>query len=740
MSNRELARAALFVALYWIGAALATSFVQRPDEVTLIWPSSALALAMLLLYGLRWWFVTPIAVLLVHLTLAPVPPLFLGFSLLANTLGALAAAAYILRRNPQAIEQLMVRSGFLLLRGAGLGAATSALIGASGMLAAGMIEQSAFGAAAAKWALADLFGIIAVAPAAILIGRRHRMRELRGLPVGFGSGREKILWAAGLGAAIAVFLGAGTVSGAYALGLSSLPLAAILWAAVRFEPLYSAVATAGFALLATSAIGHGVGGFQPPESLADIMVLIGFMGLMAIVPQMLAAAAHENRIAAQRLIARATTDPSTRLANRTAFEDGSRQAISDHAGEPMALAYVDLDHFKVVNDTYSHATGDRLIRALAGVLRTAVAEGELLARTGGDEFALLLRNAGADLALQRATTLHERIAAFRFSDDGHVIAPAASIGLVPFVAGAQDFAQLLAQADAACFTAKELGGNRVQLATADTREVHAHTDAMRWATVVSQALESDRFVLHCQSIEALKPGLARGIDIEILLRMRQAGSSELLQPGSFVPAAERFKLCERLDRHVIDRVLGWFDDHPQHAARVGSCAVNLTAAAVESEGFAAFVERRLARSRISPAQLCLELTETSAVRDLSRAQRFIGRMRGLGCRIALDDFGTGFCSFAYLKSLDANYFKIDASFVREVAVSGPALAIVRSIAEIAHVMDKRTIAEGVETHAVRERLVALGVDYCQGFAIHRPQSIDTFFAGDAVVAGLPVAG
>jgi diguanylate cyclase (GGDEF)-like protein len=731
MAGRDIGRALAFVVLYWIGAALAQSFIDDAGQVSLFWPSSALSLAMLVLFGLRWWFLTPLSVLLVHLTVAPVPLLFLPFSLAANTLGAVVAALVVRHHAPGAINRIAVRSGFSLLQGAALGSLVSALVGCAGMLATGMISPPALGASIAKWALGDLFGVVALGPALLLLGRRKRLHELRQLSVGYPGAREKIAWALLALLSLAVFLGAGTVSGSYALGLSSLPMAAVLWASVRFEPHFGIGATAVFALVATTAIGHGFGGFPSPDSLADVVVLLAFMSLMAIVSQTLGAAAHENRVAAQRLIERATTDPATRLANRTAFEDRARTLIARSAGEPMALAYVDLDHFKVVNDTLSHAAGDRLIRALAGVLRTIAHDDELLARTGGDEFALLLRHCDADAAARRAQALHEGIASFRFPDGDHVLTPSASIGVVPFAAGSRDFAELLAQADAACFTAKELGGNRVQLATADTAEVLAQTDAMRSATRVAQAIEEDRFELHCQAIASLKTGAEGRAHLEILLRMRLPGSDALIAPGQFVPAAERFRLGERLDRHVVDRVLGWFDAHPQHAARVGSIAVNLTAAAVESDSFADFVQHRLARSRIAPAQLCLELTETSAVRDLSRAQRFMQRMRALGCRIALDDFGTGFCSFAYLNSLDVDYLKVDASFVRELSASAPALAIVRAIAEIAHVMDRRTIAEGVETDAVRERLVALGVDFAQGFAIHRPEPLAAYFGRPA---------
>lgn len=723
----RLARLAAFVALYVAGAALATSFLDHGAQVTLIWPSSALSLSTLLLYGWRWWFATPLAVLAVHLLVAPVPPAFIGVSMAANTLGAVLAALLVRARAPDAAHRLRAASGFHLLAAAALGSSASALVGVSGMVATGMLPAPDFWAGIAKWALADLFGVIALTPMLLLAGHWRRLDELRRLALGYGSRRERVAWAAALLLSIVVFLAAGGRSGAYALGLSSLPVAALLWAAVRFEPLYAASATGAFALVATSAIGHGFGGISPPVGLAETIILLAFMSLVAIVPQMLASVAHENRVAAQRLIERATTDAATGLANRTAFEAAAREAIAGSEGEPMALAYVDLDQFKVVNDTLSHAAGDRMIRALAGVLRTAAEPGDLLARTGGDEFALLLRRADADEAERRALALRTAIGAYRFADGDHVIAPTASIGLVPFAAGSQDFSALLAQADAACFTAKSRGGDRVQAASSDGGEVLAHTEAMRWATVVSRALDEDRFVLFVQAVSPLRGGAADGAHLEVLLRLRD-GAGSLLLPGAFVPAAERFGLGERLDRHVVGRVLEWFDEHPAQAARVAKVAVNLTAASVQSEAFADFLGRRLERSRLRPAQLCLEITETSAVLDLARARQFIDRMRGLGCAIALDDFGTGFSSFAYLQSLHADYIKIDASFVREIDGSPAALAIVRAIAEIAHVMERRTAAEGVETDAVRERLEALGVDFAQGHAIHRPEPLADWFA------------
>jgi diguanylate cyclase (GGDEF)-like protein len=719
-----------FFVLYVAGAWLATSFIDRPDQVTLIWPSSGLTYATLLLYGLRWWPLTPIAVLLVHLTVAPVPPLFIAFSMAANTLGAVIGAGLVRHFDRRSIDVITVRAGFDLLAGGVIYATIAAGIGVAGLVVAGMLPVADVPGAVAKWAMADLFGMIAVTPAVMIAARWRQWRALDRIAMGYASHREALLWGGVLLATSALFVSGGGLSTGYALGLSALPMAAILWSAVRLPPMHASIGTALYSLFVTSVIGHGVGGFNPPASLGDTIVLLAFMSMLAVIPQMILAASHQNRVAALRLLDRAATDDLTGLLNRTAFEQRARAAIDAAPGETMALAYLDLDQFKLVNDTISHAAGDRLIRQLAGMLATAARGDDLLARTGGDEFAMLLRRCNADQARGRAEAILRTISDWRWSEDGHVVTPGASIGLVPFTAGTVDFATLLALADATCFTAKERGGSRVQVAGPDDRDTAAHTEAMRWATRVARAIDDDRFELHCQKILPLKATGQTGIDFEVLVRLRDEDGS-LLAPGLFVPAAERHRLGERLDRHVLGLVLDWLDGHPEHAARVGRCSVNLTAASLDSDGFATWLARRLAGSRMDPTRLCFEITETSAVRSVARAQRFIDDVRALGCRFTLDDFGTGFCSFAYLRSLDVDGFKIDGSFVRDIGSSPAALAIVRAIADIAHVMNRSTIAECVESEVVRAHLETLGVDCAQGYALHRPEPIAAFFAREA---------
>jgi EAL domain-containing protein (putative c-di-GMP-specific phosphodiesterase class I) len=244
---------------------------------------------------------------------------------------------------------------------------------------------------------------------------------------------------------------------------------------------------------------------------------------------------------------------------------------------------------------------------------------------------------------------------------------------------------------------------------------------------VREALDQRRFALFCQPIVPLDREVSQKRNFEILLRWTDANGAPRA-PAELIAAAERYRLGPRLDRYVVDAVLQWFEAHPEHAQDIHHCGINLGGGTLVDEEFSDYFAARLRRSSVPAERLCLEITETSVVRDRTRAQRFIGRMRDLGCRFALDDFGTGFCSFGYLQHLDVDYLKIDGSFVRELGKSELADAVVRSITDIAHVLDKRTVAEQAETEAQLDRLRMMGVDYAQGYAISRPQSIETFFA------------
>jgi len=718
----------VLVGLFLAGAEMAVLFLSEENRITLIWPPAGLAYAALLIWGLRWWPFIAVSVLVLHLLVAPTPPLFVPYSMLSNVLGTVAGVALVQRFHPGAPEQLTVKRGLIMFQGGLVMVGVSALIGVVGLVHAGMLPLSELGPGLAQWALSNLFGVITITPA-ILLGVLGGRAAFLGHPsLGFSKLPEKLAWMGTLALMAGAVLWAGRYSGAYAVGLASMPLAMLLWSAQRFEPLFTAVATAALALFFTSLLGLGLAGFPTPTGLLDAVILLAFMCVIAMVPQILSAASFESRLAAYRMLRRAHTDALTGLPNRSAFEDTTRSLLARRDEEPLALAYLDLDQFKLVNDTVSHRAGDELLKALVSVLQAHIGPQDQLSRISGDEFAVLMRHVSPHQAKHRAEQLREAVGSYRFAWEGHVLSPSVSIGLLPFRAGVAEFERILADADAACFLAKERGGNRVEIVTPGHGDVHEHTVAMRWAMRLNAALQHEHFQLHCQRIAPLQQLDDGRRHFEILLRLYDPTSGKLLTPDQFVPAAERFKLGVKLDRYVFEHCLAWFARHPEAAAEVGLCSINLTAASVEDDAFGRYIRRALAASPLRPEQICFEITETSAVRDLNRARHFIQDIRALGCRFALDDFGTGFCSFGYLNELDVDFFKIDGSFVQDVDQSPLALAVVRAIADIARVLDKQTVAECVSSPESLARLRGLGVDYAQGFAIHRPIAIDRFFA------------
>jgi len=472
--------------------------------------------------------------------------------------------------------------------------------------------------------------------------------------------------------------------------------------------------------------GFGMAGFKPPDALLDAALLLTFLCLISIIPLVLVAANHENRIATRKMIRRATTDSATGLANRTAFEEATREALG-RSGLPQTLAYLDLDHFTLVNDTASHAAGDELLQGISSLLVTKLHVGDRLFRIGGDEFALLLLCEGKEAEL-RCQRILNAIEAFRIGWASNMISTTASIGMATLRPGQSEFAALLSQADAACFTAKELGGNRVFISSLLEPQSQDRTQAMRWAVRIRDALNQNLFEIDCQTIISLKNPTDRGRYFEVLLRMRDPVTQQRLLPGYFIPAAERFHLGTQIDRHVVELVLNWMEKHPEAAETVSGCSINLTAASMVDDSFSQFLKTRILTSSFSARKIIFEITETSAVRDLSRAQNLINDMRALGCRFALDDFGTGFCSFNYLRNLDVDYFKIDGSFVRDLQSSSLSTAVIKSITDIAHVLNKKTTAEHCESQALAEILLSLNVDYAQGFGIHKPEPIDEYFS------------
>ena len=433
----------------------------------------------------------------------------------------------------------------------------------------------------------------------------------------------------------------------------------------------------------------------------------------------------EQRKTAHEMSYQATHDALTGLYNRRAFEERLGQFITNAVSDRTqhALLYIDLDQFKIVNDACGHSAGDQLLRQLAAVLRRETRQSDLLARLGGDEMGVLLHSCPADEARQVAHQLLQTINDFRFVWKDRTFTISASIGMVPFGGGPESPAAILSAADAACYAAKDMGRNRVLIYQADDNELSQRRKQMQWVSRLKHALDEDRFVLFCQPIIHLASSTRVPAMQEILLRMRDEDDT-LASPGAFLPAAERYGLMPAIDRWVIQKTLQWLAAHASNPALAECYTINLSGPSLSDAPFLAFVLQELESSGVAPARIAFELTETAAVRELDSAIRIMTVLKEKGCRFLLDDFGSGWSSFTYLKNLPVDFLKIDGSLVRDMVDDVLDEAMVRSINDIGHVLGIATIAESVESDAILERLVALGVDYAQGYTIRHPIPID----------------
>ncbi|MBK9375168.1 MAG: EAL domain-containing protein [Holophagales bacterium] len=420
----------------------------------------------------------------------------------------------------------------------------------------------------------------------------------------------------------------------------------------------------------------------------------------------------QRRKTEERIRYLALHDPLTDLGNRRSVEESLERVVARaRRGTPGSLVLLDLDHFKVVNDTLGHAAGDTVLVELARLLGTLRRPGDEIARLGGDEFVLVLEGIPGEAGRMVAERLRRAIHEHRFEVGGSRFDLGVSVGVVP-IDGRLNAAALLALADSALYSAKERGRNRVVLVDASISPTPL-SEASVWASRVKDALRDQRFVLAYQPIFRLATG--RTAHYEALLRLRD-DAGELVGPGAFLPAAEQFGLLPQLDMWVVDQVLELLK-----ARGDVEVFVNLSGASLGEEGHLLSIEERIRESGIGPGRLAFEVTETTAVRDMMAAREWMRRLRDLGCRFALDDFGIGFSSFSYLQSLPADYVKIDGSFIRDLDTNLANQALVKAIDTVAHTLGKETIAEQVENLGSVAILRELGVEFAQGFALGGPK-------------------
>jgi diguanylate cyclase (GGDEF)-like protein/PAS domain S-box-containing protein len=437
--------------------------------------------------------------------------------------------------------------------------------------------------------------------------------------------------------------------------------------------------------------------------------------------------ATEHRSLATQLEYQATHDPLTGLFNRRELLIRLEQALHRARSRDMeaGLFYIDMDQFRVINDTSGHAAGDELLRQVSSLMTAYARPGDLVARLGGDEFAIILNDCTTAELLEHAKALRDRFAAFAFRWEDKTYSISTSIGIVPLNRESGNVISVMSAADNACNSAKDKGGNRAHMFKQDDASLIRRQGEMRWVARIHQAVQEGRLSLFAQTIEPVgdEARSVPGKHLEMLIKM-QDGEGGLIAPGVFLPAAERYNLSGTIDRWVVQHAFAWIVDEGIGPEQLALCAINLSGHSVGDPTFLDYVMAQLQRHALPADHICFEITETVAIANLTQAREMMSTLGAMGCRFALDDFGSGMSSFGYLRTLPVNFLKIDGLFVKDIADDPTDLALVGSINDIAHVMGKRTIAEFVESQAILDHLKDMGVDYAQGNFLAEPVPVE----------------
>ncbi len=433
---------------------------------------------------------------------------------------------------------------------------------------------------------------------------------------------------------------------------------------------------------------------------------------------------HTRRLTSQ-LSYQASHDMLTGLYNRRKFEECLADMLLNVREEERvhSLCYLDLDQFKIVNDTCGHVAGDELLQQLPLLFNKVLRAGDVVARLGGDEFGVLLENCNIRQASLIADKIRQQVKDYRFVWEDKTFEIGVSIGIVGINIDNLDMAEIMSAADVACYAAKDAGRNRVHIYEASDQVVSERRGQMHWTGRITEALSENRFRLFKQKIESLN-----GEDeehFEVLIRMVD-DDGEIIPPGAFIPAAERYNLMANIDRWVVSEVFEMIHRRSSDGDNISDgslIAINLSGESLSDDGFLQFILDEKEKRNIRLVNICFEITETVAISNITKATRFINELKNYGCQFALDDFGSGLSSFAYLKNLPVNYLKIDGSFVKDIAFDEIDRAMVSSINQVGKVMQLHTIAECVENEKTLEILTEIGVDYVQGYHIGRPEPV-----------------
>ena len=428
----------------------------------------------------------------------------------------------------------------------------------------------------------------------------------------------------------------------------------------------------------------------------------------------------------KELTYQAKHDSLTGLINRRAFEEDLIKIIGESsAGDHRCLLYLDLDQFKVINDSKGHVAGDELLRQLGQLLTEHVRTNDVLSRLGGDEFAILLEGCPIEKAREVASKLIESVKQYRFIWEDSVFNITVSIGMIPMYGRNINYTELMSAADVACYKAKEEGGNRYHVFHANDQDLADKRGEMSMIGQIQHALDADDFRLYKQNIQPIHDENKSGkMHCEILLRMKN-DDGNIIGPDRFIPAAEKYNLMSSIDEWVVKNTLKWLSSIPDLTQKIELCSINLSGYSITAPSFLDFIKEQFDKYKVPTEIVCFEITETVAISNLVKAKKFMHELKKIGCLFALDDFGSGVSSFGYLKALPVDYIKIDGIFIRDIVTNEISRAMVKSINEIGKVMGKKTIAEFVENAEIVNILKEMEIDYAQGYYYSRPEPVDS---------------
>jgi len=450
--------------------------------------------------------------------------------------------------------------------------------------------------------------------------------------------------------------------------------------------------------------------------LASIIFIVFFMNRISQEDQ------KKLQDASNKLNYQAHHDPLTKLLNRRAFEQQLKNSLTKQkAGITDYLLYLDLDQFKIVNDTCGHLAGDELLFQLPPQLQKHLKNTDIFARLGGDEFGIILKNTSQEQSLNIAKQLINTTNEFQFIWQKRTFHIGVSIGIVLIDGIHLQQDELLKHADSSCYAAKDAGRNQFHLYQIDDITLQQREQEMDWVTHITHALKNNQFILYLQPIVSTK-GQPKEINYECLLRLIHP-NGKIIPPGAFLPAAERYNKMKEIDRWVIKETLSMLNLHPKLIANMGYCSLNISSHSLTDKDFLAFVIKQILPFPALLDKICIEITETSAISNQVQAHTFITTLKKIGIRFSLDDFGSGYSSFNYLKNLPIDLIKIDGLLIKDIVNDPIDLAIVQSIHQLALAMGKKTVAEYVENNEILEALETIGVHYVQGYAIDKPKPI-----------------